>query len=389
MSQSALSFDVIILGAGMAGASLAAELSSHRRVALVEVEDQPGRHATGRSAAMFFECYGNAPIRALTRASRAFLTQAPGEFCDTPLMSRRAGLFIAPTERADALMAMFEGDAVPSCLHRLSAEQVHAIVPILRPEWRSAGGALDDSGHDIDVAGLHQSYLRATKRAGCQFFYGAGAVSLQRDAGGWELHSRLGLLRAPIVVNASGAWADEVAQQAGVAPVGLQPMRRSALTMPAPEGCDIRDWPLVIDVDESFYFKPDAGQLMLSPANEDPMPPCDVMPEELDLAIAVDRFETATTVTVRKVSHRWAGLRSFVADRTPVVGFDGAAEGFFWLAGQGGYGIQTAPAMARTAAGLLLGKGVPDDIAAEGVSAADLSPARAALHSGQPPAKAH
>jgi D-arginine dehydrogenase len=167
--------------------------------------------------------------------------------------------------------------------------------------------------------------------------------------------------------------------QAGAKAVGLQPMRRTAMTVAAPAGCDVRHWPAVIDADESFYFKPDAGQLLLSPANEDPMDPCDAVPDELDVAIAVDRFERATTMRVQRVSHRWAGLRSFVADRTPVVGFDPRVEGFFWLAGQGGYGIQTAPALARVAAALITGQDLPSDIHAEGVAAEALDPARPAL----------
>jgi len=187
-----------------------------------------------------------------------------------------------------------------------------------------------------------------------------------------------------VLVNATGAWADAVARQAGVQPIGLQPMRRTAVTLPVPEGMDSRQWPLVVDVDETVYFKPDAGQLMLSPANEDPMDPCDVAPEELDVAIAVDRFETLTTVQVRKLNHRWAGLRSFVADRSPVAGFDPQVEGFFWLAGQGGYGIQMAPALARAAAALVLGRDLPADIAAQGVTAEAISPSRQALRPAHP-----
>lgn len=379
-----LHFDVIVLGAGMAGSSLAAELSPHRRVALVETEDQPGRHATGRSAAMFFESYGNAPVRALNRASRAFLTQAPGPFCDKPLMRARAGLFIAEADGAAALDTLCEDPVAQRTLRRIGAAEVAARVPILKAERCAAGGVLDSSGHDIDVAHLQQCYLRAARRSGAVIVTGAGEVRLDHTAGLWTVHTRHGPLQAAVVVNACGAWADTVARQAGVRPLGLQPMRRSALTMPAPAGQDIRDWPLVIDAQERFYFKPDAGQLMLSPANEDPMEPCDVQPEDLDLAIAVDHFETATTATVTKVSHRWAGLRTFAPDRTPVVGFDPVASGFFWLAGQGGYGIQTAPAMAQSAAGLLLQGRLPDSVAEQGVTAAELSPARPALQGGNP-----
>lgn len=370
-------FDVVVLGAGMAGASLAAELAPHRRVLLLEMEDRPGRHATGRSAAMFFERYGNATVRALTRASRAFLEHPPEGFADTPLMSPRSALFVADAPRLHALQAMLDAPDDGPPLVALDAAQTLAACPILDPAWVAAG-VLDTTGHDLDVAAIHQGCLRAARRAGARLVTGALDMRIERTGGHWRVHSRVGVVDADVVVNATGAWADEVARLAGARPVGLQPMRRTALMLSAPEGHDLRGWPLVIDVDEQFYFKPDAGQLLLSPANEDPMPPCDVAPEELDIAIAVDRFETATTVTVRRVNHRWAGLRSFVADRSPVAGFDVDAPGFFWLAGQGGYGIQMAPALARAAAGLLLHDRLPADLLAQGVSADALAPGRPA-----------
>ncbi|MFN9280649.1 MAG: NAD(P)/FAD-dependent oxidoreductase [Betaproteobacteria bacterium] len=375
MQGSAAAFDVIVLGAGMAGASIAAELAPHRRVLLLEREDQPGRHTTGRSAAMFFESYGNATVRGLTRASRAFLEQPPEGFAEVPLMSPRAALFVAGQEALPRLQAMIDApDAAPT-LCRLSPAQTLALVPILRPE-AVAGGALDDSGCDMEVAAILQGYLRLVRRGGAQVVLGGADVLLQRAGGLWTVDSRVGRFQAPVVVNATGAWADEVARQAGACPVGLQPMRRTAMTIPAPEGHDTRHWPMVIDVDETVYFKPDAGQMLLSPANEDPMDPCDVAPEELDIALAVHRFEELTTVPVKRVAHRWAGLRSFVPDRSPVAGWDPQAEGFFWLAGQGGYGIQMAPALARAAAAMLLGHALPADIAAQGVTPQALSPNR-------------
>jgi D-arginine dehydrogenase len=375
MQGSAAAFDVIVLGAGMAGASIAAELAPHRRVLLLEREDQPGRHTTGRSAAMFFESYGNATVRGLTRASRAFLEQPPEGFAEVPLMSPRAALFVAGQEALPRLQAMIDApDAAPT-LRRLSPAQTLALVPILRPE-AVACGALDDSGCDMEVAAILQGYLRLVRRGGAQVVLGGADVLLQRAGGLWTVDCRAGRFQASVVVNATGAWADEVARQAGARPVGLQPMRRTAMTIPAPEGHDTRHWPMVIDVDETVYFKPDAGQMLLSPANEDPMPPCDVAPEELDIALAVHRFEELTTVPVKRIAHRWAGLRSFVADRSPVAGWDPQAEGFFWLAGQGGYGIQMAPALARAAAALLLDQALPADIAAQGVTPQALSPDR-------------
>lgn len=370
--------DIIILGAGMAGASLAAELAPHRAVTLIEIEDQPGRHATGRSAAMFFESYGNATVCALTRASRAFLQRPPAGFADVPLMTPRAAMFVANTEGLPRLAAMCQAAAAAPTLRRIDAAAAIRRVPILRADW-VAGAAIDESGCDMDVAAIHQGYLRLARRAGAQLVLDAAEVAIERQAGQWTVRCRAGTFSAPVLVNATGAWADAVARQAGVAAIGLQPMRRTALTIPAPSGHDLRDWPLTIDIDETVYFKPDAGQLLLSPANEDPMPPCDVVPEELDVAIAVDRFETLTSERVQRINRRWAGLRSFVADRSPVAGFDADAEGFFWLAGQGGYGIQMAPALARAAAALVLDRALPDDILAQGVRPHDLSPMRPSL----------
>ncbi|MEI6027403.1 MAG: FAD-binding oxidoreductase [Betaproteobacteria bacterium] len=375
MADTATHFDVIVLGAGMAGASIAAELAPQRRVLLLELEDQPGRHTTGRSAAMFFESYGNAMVRGLTRASRAFLEQPPEGFADVPLMSPRAALFVAGPDAVPRLQDMLGSFQEGTGLKPLPREEALRQVPILRPE-AVAAAALDDSGRDMEVAAILQGYLRLLRRAAAQVVLGAGEVALHRQAGQWTVDSRAGRFQAPVLVNATGAWADVVARQAGARPVGLQPMRRTAMTIAAPEGHDTRHWPMVIDVDETVYFKPDAGQLLLSPANEDPMDPCDVVPEELDIAIAVDRFETFTTHPVRRIAHRWAGLRSFVADRSPVAGWDTQAEGFFWLAGQGGYGIQMAPALARAAAALVLGQALPADIAAQGVTAQALSAQR-------------
>ncbi len=373
-----ISADLIILGAGMAGASLAATLAPQMRVLLLEAESQPGRHATGRSAAMFFESYGNATVRALTRASRPFLEHPGADFADVLLLSPRGCLFVADAARATALEALLQGPDAPPTLQRLQPHEALQAVPILNPGWLAAAAA-DESGHDIDVAALHQGFLRQARRHGAHIVLDAGEPALQRSAGMWQLQSRAGRFAAPLLANATGAWADTVARQAGARPVGLQPMRRSVLTLPAPPGHDHRGWPLVIAADESFYFKPDAGQLLLSPANEDPMPPCDVAPEEMDIALAVHRFEEATTVRVQRINHRWAGLRSFVADRSPVAGFDNQAEGFFWLAGQGGYGIQMAPALARAAAALLLRQPLPADLQAQGLSEAQLSPARPGL----------
>jgi D-arginine dehydrogenase len=369
-----LSCDVAIVGAGMAGASLAAFLAPHRSVALLEAEDRPGRHATGRSAAMSFESYGNGAIRALTRASRAFLLDPPNGFAAAPLLAPRDCLFVADAPRAAGLDAI----GALTATRRIPAAEAIARVPILDPAWLAAA-VVDASGFEIDVAALHEGFLRTARNAGARLLVDARDLVLERRGRRWRLATAAGTVDAAVVVDAAGAWADEVARRAGVRPVGLVPMRRTALLVPAPAGVAVGEWPLVIDVDETFYFKPDGGRLFLSPANEDASEPCDAQADELDVALAVDRFERATTHRVARVEHRWAGLRSFVADRTPVVGFDPIAPGFFWLAGQGGYGIQTAPALARTAAALLLGAALPEDVRREGVDAGTLAPARPAL----------
>jgi D-arginine dehydrogenase len=370
--------DVIILGAGMAGASLAAELAPRYSVALLECEDQAGRHATGRSAAMYFESYGNATVRGLTRASRQFFEHPPAGFCEVPLLSPRNALFVADAARVAGLESIASLPDAANSMRHMGARQCLEHCPILRPDWIAAG-VLDASGRDMDVAALHQGYLRTARKGQARIVLGAGSMSIERQGGRWQVSSTAGRFSAPVLVNAAGAWGDVVARLAGVTPIGLRPLRRTCVTFPAPTGHDIRHWPMVIDVDEEFYFKPEAGHLLLSPANEDPVDPCDAVPDELDVAIAVDRFENATGLEVRRLGHRWAGLRTFAADRSPVAGFDAEAAGFFWLVGQGGYGIQMAPGLARAAAALIAGQALPADLRGEGVEESALSPGRASL----------
>jgi D-arginine dehydrogenase len=250
-------------------------------------------------------------------------------------------------------------------------------VPVLRPE-AAVHGVYEPDATDLDVHAIHQGFLRGAKAAGAQLVCDAGVDQISYEAGQWSVNTPAGRFCAPVLVNAAGAWCDDMAALAGVKPIGLVPKRRTALTCDAPAGCDISRWPLVMDAQESFYFKPDAGMLLVSPANEDPVGPQDVQPEELDVAIAVDRVETATRLQIRQVRRKWAGLRSFVSDRSPVVGFAPDAPGFFWLAGQGGYGIQTAPAMGQLVAALVQGLPVPPTIAQYGVHASDLTPGRLA-----------
>lgn len=367
--------DIIILGAGIAGASAAYELAATHRVLLLEREPQPGMHSTGRSAAIFSEIYGNAVVRALSRASRDFLFAPPPGFADAPLVSPRATLFVAPPEQIEALHAMRADADVAAGTEPMSTDEALARVPILARE-RVAEALFEPGASDIDVNGLHQGFLRGFKARGGTLVCDIGIDALDRKGTTWRVIAGEAAYEAPVLVNAAGAWADEVAKMAGVAPICIEPKRRTVVLLDAPKEHDIRTWPLTIDADETFYFKPDAGRILLTPADETPSPPCDAQPDEMDVALAIDRFESFTTMRVRRVAHKWAGLRSFARDRTPVVGFDPAAAGFFWLAGQGGYGMQTSSAMARTAAALVRGEDVPADIRAEGVVAAALVPAR-------------
>jgi D-arginine dehydrogenase len=341
--------DILVIGAGIAGASVADALAPSARVVVLEQEERAGLHSTGRSAALFSETYGNAVIRALSRASRAFLADPPAGFCETPLIRPRGTLYFAAGDQLDEL-GVLEQDA--GTLERLTGAEARARVPILRPE--ACAAALYEPGSmDIDVDALHQGFLRRLRRRGGEFVGDAAVTELRRGQGGWTATTPQGEFSAPVVINAAGAWADRIAVLAGLAPLGLQPKRRTAALIDGPE-LDFAAWPLTIDVDETVYFKPDAGRLLISPADETDTEPCDAQAEDIDVAIAADRIERMTTLSVRRIAHRWAGLRTFAPDRTPVCGYDPRAEGFFWLAGQGGYGIQTSPALAALAARLVL-----------------------------------
>lgn len=376
MAQGGETADFIVIGAGMAGASVAAELSREARVILVERESQPGYHTTGRSAALFTVAYGPSVIRALSRASHAFFRgEGPGE-PPADLIRPRGALFIGREDQAGDIAAL--QTELGAAVEPLSGEEARDLVPLLRPGY-VASALIDRSAADIEVHGLHQHYLKSFRARDGALHLKAEVLGLARDGGDWVVETTQGSLRAPKVINAAGAWADVMAEMAGLRPLGLRPLRRTALLVAPPAEVTPDPWPMVVDVSEDFYLKPDAGKLLLSPADETPSAPCDAQPEELDVAICVDRIETAFDLQVRRIEHKWAGLRSFLPDGNPAVGYDPAAPGFFWLAGQGGYGIQTAPAMARTAAALALGQPLPEDVAAEGVTPEQLSPTRAGL----------
>lgn len=349
--------DIVVVGAGIAGSSAAAELAANARVVLLDMEAQPGFHATGRSAAYFAPSYGSAVVRGFTACSEHFYRKPPDGFSEVELIRPRDALFIA---RADQLGKLKEMEEEISTLQKLSAEASCAQVPILDSDYVAAA-LRDHSGGDLDVDAILQGYLRLFKLRGGQFLSGKRVEALRYSRGLWTIQSASYSISAPILVNSAGAWADVIAELAGVTSLGLQPMKRTAVLIdPNPSGdssqdIDINQWPLVVDVDEQFYFKPDAGQLLISPADETPCEPCDAQPDELDIAIALDRFQTATSLNVKRVNHSWAGLRTFSPDRNFVVGFDPRMTGFFWLAGQGGYGVQTAPGLAQLTSALIAG----------------------------------
>ena len=347
--------DILVIGGGIAGISVAAECArAGADVTVLEAERQIGYHATGRSAAIFIRNYGNATLRALNAVAEPIF-EHPGEISDKPLLSPRGELMIATEAELPVLDAYLDG-AVG--VERLTGAEAAEIVPILRPD-RIAGALVERDARGIDVDLLLQGYARMLRGRGGRIVTGAPVQALRREAGQWLVETAQGKFAAPTIVNAAGAWADEISAMAGLAPLGLRPCRRSAAILPAPEGHVTDGWPLFGSISETWYAKPEAGKLMVSPADEDPVDPHDAWPEDMVIAEGLDRFEQAVTMPVTRVEHAWAGLRTFAPDRTPVAGPDPRAEGFVWLAGQGGYGVQTAPALARIGAALIAGE-VPD-----------------------------
>jgi D-arginine dehydrogenase len=358
-------FDIAIIGAGIAGASTAwalLEAAPQLRIVLIEMEERPGYHTTGRSAAIFIESYGGPAVVPLSRASRAFFGEPPAGF--PPLLFHRPSLIIESPEDAGGLERVAaEYDEGGVAYEWLDAAALAASPAghMLKPEWRNRA-LIESDCHDIDVAALHQGFLRGVNGAKPTLITTAEVTALDRTAGMWRITTRAGVFTAPLLVNAAGAWADGLATLAGAAPKGLMPLRRTMAVLridPVPPA----DLPTVMSSDGSFYFKPDGERLWLSPHDEIPDVPHDVRPDEMDLAVVIDRFEQASTVAVKRLESSWAGLRTFAPDRLPVYGFDGAVDGLFWCAGQGGFGIQTAPAAGRLCAALLLGGTAPVDLA--------------------------
>ena len=351
-------FDIAIIGAGIAGASLAAEISAHRSVVLIEAEAHPGYHSTGRSAAFWDEAYGGPMVQPLTTASGPLLANPPAGFHEGPLMHPRGALHLgteAEDGLADSLLADFANSGVR--FERLVRTDIEARVAGLRPDWTL--GLWEPDCCDIDVGALHGAYLRQAKRQGVHLQCNARLRSAGWSGGCWELQASGFNCAATTLVNAAGAWADELAEIAGIERLGIQPYRRTIVQLSVSPRAPV-DLPLVIGLDGSFYFKPDSGgTLWLSPHDETPSAACDTAPEELDVALAIDRLQQVVDWDIRRVEHKWAGLRSFAPDRLPVIGPDPANPAFFWLAGQGGFGIQTAPAIARIAASMLANEVAP------------------------------
>ncbi|MFG0584829.1 NAD(P)/FAD-dependent oxidoreductase [Ectopseudomonas khazarica] len=368
--------DYLIIGGGIAGASTGYFLAGHGKTIVLEREAQPGYHSTGRSAALYTVAYGTPQVRALTAASRAFYDAPPAGFSDHPLLTPRGELVVDFSGDAAELQRQFEQARQQVAEARLlSAEQACAMVPVLRRE-RVRGALYDPSAADIDTAALHQGYLRGIRQQGGEIHCDREVLAISRSAEGWQVDCAGQRYSATLLINAAGAWCDQIAQLAGLPGIGLQPKRRAAFTFQAGEGIDCQNWPALVSLDESFYFKPDAGLLLGSPANADPVAAHDVQPEELDIALGIHQIETHTSLQIRRPEHTWAGLRSFVADGDLVGGFDAQAAGFFWVAAQGGYGIQTSAAMGQACAALIRKQPLPEQLIAAGLTAAMLSPQR-------------
>lgn len=368
--------DYLVIGAGIAGASTGYWLSAHGRVVVLEREAQPGYHSTGRSAAHYTVAYGTPQVRALTAASRAFFDNPPAGFCEHPLLSPRPEMVVDFSDDPEELRRQYEsGKALVPQMRLLDAERACSIVPVLRRD-KVFGATYDPTGADIDTDALHQGYLRGIRRNQGQVLCNHEALEIRRVDGAWEVRCDAGSYRAAMLVNAAGAWCDAIAGLAGVRPLGLQPKRRSAFIFAPPPGIDCHDWPMLVSLDESFYLKPDAGMLLGSPANADPVEAHDVQPEQLDIATGMYLIEEATTLTIRRPEHTWAGLRSFVADGDLVAGYAADAEGFFWVAAQGGYGIQTSAAMGEASAALIRHQPLPAHLREHGLDEAMLSPRR-------------
>ena len=363
--------DILVIGGGIAGLSDAAALSKHARVIVLEAEEQVGYHSSGRSATMLHYALGDRLVRALTLASRPFFDDPPASFSEVPLGRRMPVLVHARDDELEQLDALQAELSQFASLERLDAAGVHQLCPLLRENANH--GIADRNGIRLDPHALLQGNLRELRARGGELHTGQRVVTTDRDSGAWTVTTGAGgRYSAPVLVNAAGSWADELAKLAGVRRLGLEPKRRTIITFDAPPGTELDGLPFAKTVGDELYFAPESGRLFASPMDEVPSEPCDAQPDELEVALAAFRMEERTTVKVERIHSRWAGLRTFTPDHHPAAGFAEEADGFFWLAGQGGFGLQTSPAMAAIVESLIAGSDWP----VADVAAAALAPGR-------------
>lgn len=368
--------DFLIIGAGIAGASAAYELSKVGKVIVIETESQPGYHTTGRSAALFMEFYGGKKLQPLTRSSKEFFAKPPAGFTDVPLWHKRGSMLIGLPEQIDTLKSEYENlKPYSSDMEMLGALETEKRISILK-KGKFIGSIYDPNAMDLDVDALHQGYLRSAKKQGAEIYTDAELLDLHRDHKQWLAETKIGSIAAGTIINAAGAWGDQVARKAGVKPVGLIPKRRTIVLVDSGDSEIDPAMPTVFDIEENFYFRPESGKLLISPADETPVVPHDVQPEDIDVATAAWKLSEYTSIDPKHIESKWAGLRTFAPDGGPVIGFDPLMPDFFWCVGQGGYGIQTAPAWARLSAALILKQSLPADMIENEMDISIYDPAR-------------
>lgn len=365
-------FDFLVVGAGIAGASVAAHLAARHKVALVDMEERAGYHSTSRSAASFEPNYGPPAILAVTRASAAFFANPPSGFAEAAVFNPRGTLLLEAEGQEDGTAKLLSNAAA---LEEIGEARARAMFPLLRQGY-ARRSFLDANTADLDVDLIHRGYLAMLKQAGGVVNLSSPLTAASSTNSAWTVTCGPNMLKARVIINAAGAWGDVVARACGVKPVGLQPKRRSIAVVPLPGAQAVNNWPMTIDVAETWYAKPQSGKLLVSSADATPVDPHDAYADDMALAVGIDRLMQATTLEVDRVEHSWGGLRTFAPDGSPVVGYDPDVPGFFWLVGQGGYGIQSAPALSETAAALAMGKPVPSYVQDHALDLNDVSPAR-------------